>query len=64
MTETPGWTLRVVNFLEKVLGSRNMCHHPDKSQNFDHYSYHRQRSTNVVYEVLVLTMSQKIISKC
>jgi len=34
VAEDPGWNLRVVNFLEKVLDSRDTCHHPNEGQIF------------------------------
>ena len=32
VTEAPGWTLGVVDFLVYALGSLNTCHHPDAGQ--------------------------------
>ena len=32
VTDTPNWTLRVVNFSEKSLDNLDTCHHPDGGQ--------------------------------
>ena len=32
VAEAPSWTLKIVDFLAKVLGSRDMCYHPGEGQ--------------------------------
>ena len=32
VAEASSWTLGVVDFFEKVLGSKDICHHPDETK--------------------------------
>ena len=32
VAEASSWTLGVVDFFEKVLGRKDICHHPDETQ--------------------------------
>ena len=61
VVEAPDWTLGVVDFLGKVLDSRDMCHYSDEGQILTTTIDNKNNSTRVLYKNEVISDTSTVL---